>query len=113
MSRFFREWLGLEGFGGFVNTPAFTAFAEGTDADVALYDDMVGEIEDMVGHYVWDSDGSYAALLTSNLVLRSRRGSPSSTAFRRGTGAPTFRASPRGSVRGFSRARPCSSKATK
>jgi len=69
VSRFFREWLGLEGFGGFVNTPAFTAFAEGTDADVALYDDMVGEIEDMVGHYVWDSDGSYAALLTSNLVF--------------------------------------------
>jgi hypothetical protein len=69
VSRFFREWLGLEGFGGFVNTPAFTAFAEGTDADVALYDDMVAEIDDMVAHYVWDSDGSYADLLTSNLVF--------------------------------------------
>jgi hypothetical protein len=74
VSRFFREWLGLEGFSGFVNTPAFTAFAQGTDADIALYDDMVEEIEDMVGHYVWDSDGSYADLLTSNLVFtRSSR----------------------------------------
>jgi hypothetical protein len=74
VSRFFREWLGLEGFSGFVNTPAFTAFAEGTDADVALYGDMVEEIEDMVAHYVWDSDGSYADLLASNLVFtRSAR----------------------------------------
>ena len=74
VNRFFREWLGLEGFSGFVNTPAFTAFAQGTDADVALYDDMVEEVDDMVAHYVWDSDGSYADLLTSNLVFtRSSR----------------------------------------
>jgi hypothetical protein len=69
VNRFFREWLGLEGFGGFVNTPAFTAFAEGSDADLGLYGEMVGEIEEMVGHYVWSSEGSYADLLTSNLVL--------------------------------------------
>ena len=69
VSRFFREWLSLVGFSGFVNTPAFTAFAEGTDADLVLYDDMVGEVDDMVTHYVWDSDGSYADLLTSNLVF--------------------------------------------
>jgi hypothetical protein len=69
VSRFFREWLGLQGFGGFVNTPAFTSFARGVGADVALYDDMVAEIEDMVAHYVWESEGSYADLLTSNLVF--------------------------------------------
>src|SRR6185503_5774767 len=69
VSRFFREWLGLEGFGGFVNTPAFTAFATGTNADVGLYDDMIAEVDDMVSHYVWDSGGSYAELLTSNLVF--------------------------------------------
>ena len=67
--RFFREWLSLEGFSGFVNTPAFTAFAEGTSANLALYDDMVAEIDDMVTHYVWNSEGSYADLLTSNLVF--------------------------------------------
>jgi hypothetical protein len=72
--RFFREWLGLEGFGGFSLDAAFGKFVETVETTPVLYDDAVWEIEELVEHYTFETPGSLRDLLESDLVLtRSRR----------------------------------------
>ncbi len=62
--RFWGEWLGMEGFSGFIDSAAFEAFSEGVDADDALLSAMQDETYDFIDHLTWDSDGSYADVLT-------------------------------------------------
>jgi hypothetical protein len=67
--RFYAEWYRLDIFGGFAQTPAFAAFADGVEATDALYQAMVAEIEALIDRYTWESEGSYADLLSSELAL--------------------------------------------
>jgi hypothetical protein len=67
--RFFREWLQLEEFGGFSLDRAFENFSGGLKATPELYDDAVWEVEQLVGHYTFDTRGSYPELLASDLIV--------------------------------------------
>jgi hypothetical protein len=72
--RFFEEWYHLPGFAGFASTPSFRAFAGDLEPDLELFDDMRAEVEALVAHSTWETDGDYAALLTSDLAfVRSPR----------------------------------------
>lgn len=67
--RFFRQWLGLDGFAGFAMDRPLERLSDGLDVSSALYSDAVWEIEELVGHYTFDEPGSYRELLTTNLIL--------------------------------------------
>jgi Protein of unknown function (DUF1592)/Protein of unknown function (DUF1588)/Protein of unknown function (DUF1595)/Protein of unknown function (DUF1585)/Protein of unknown function (DUF1587) len=67
--RFFREWLQLEEFGGFSLDRAFENFSGGLKPTVALYEDAVWEIEQLVGYYTYDTQGTYEQLLSSDLIV--------------------------------------------
>jgi hypothetical protein len=65
LHRFWGEWLGMEGFSGFIDSAAFEAFSEGVNADDALVSAMLDETYGFVDHLTWDSDGTYADVLTN------------------------------------------------
>ena len=67
--RLYSEWYRLDAFGGFATSPAFESFSDGVQADDALHEAMVAEIEALTDHYTWDTQGSYADLLSSDLIL--------------------------------------------
>ncbi len=67
--RFYAEWFRLEGFAGFARTPAFEAFADDIAADEALFEAMRAEVEALTDHYTWETEGSYADMLASDLVF--------------------------------------------
>jgi hypothetical protein len=67
--RFFRQWLGLDGFAGFAMDRPLERLSDGLDVSSALYSDAVWEVEELVGHYTFDEPGSYRDLLTTNLIL--------------------------------------------
>jgi len=69
--RFYREWLHLDGVAGFVDTPAFNAFAEGAGADDSLLTAMQEEIDLLTHYYTWETDGQFADLITSNRSFTS------------------------------------------
>ena len=72
--RFFEEWYQLRGFAGFASTRSFRAFAGGLAPDLELFGDMLDEFETLIAHTTFDTDGSYADLLTNNLAfVRSPR----------------------------------------
>ena len=71
---FFRQWLRLDGFEGFATDRAFETLSAPLKVEVTSYDDAVWEIEELVGHYTFDTDGRYPDLLLSDEILtRSRR----------------------------------------
>ena len=65
LHRFWGEWLGMEGFSGFIDSAAFEAFAEGVNADDELVTAIIDETYGFVDHLTWESDGSYADVLTN------------------------------------------------
>jgi hypothetical protein len=67
--RFFREWLQLDEFGGFSLDRAFENFSGGLKPTVQLYDDAVWEVEQLVGYYTFDTQGTYPELLASDLIV--------------------------------------------
>jgi hypothetical protein len=67
--RFFRQWLGLDGFAGFARDRSLERLSDGLDVSAALYSDAVWEIEELVAHYTFDEPGSYRDVLTTNLIL--------------------------------------------
>jgi hypothetical protein len=69
LREFWGEWLGISGFAGFIDSPAFRAFADGIDADDALFDAMSDETHALIEHFTWDADGSYRDVLTSPLYF--------------------------------------------
>jgi hypothetical protein len=69
VQRFFGDWYRLDIFGGFATTPAFETFASGVNTGDALYADAVAEVEALVQHHVFDTDGSYGDLLQSDVSL--------------------------------------------
>jgi hypothetical protein len=69
VQKFWHEWYHLEGFGGFVFTPAFSAFVDGADVDNDLHDEMVGELDALLDYYTYDAGGTYRDVLTTNLVF--------------------------------------------
>jgi hypothetical protein len=72
--RFFEEWYQLPGFAGFASTPSFRNFSEGVDPDLELFGDMLDEFDTLIEYTTFQSDGNYAALLTSDLAfVRSER----------------------------------------
>lgn len=66
---FFADWYRLDVFGGFATTPAFATFAQGVQADRSLYDAAVDEIRALISRFTFDSDGRYADLLNTDLVV--------------------------------------------
>jgi hypothetical protein len=72
--RFYEEWYQLPGFAGFASTPSFRNFSEGVNADLELFQDMLDEFDTLIDYTTWQTDGSYADLLTSDLAfVRSER----------------------------------------
>lgn len=69
IAAFFGEWLGLVGFAGFVDTPAFHAFRGKTPVNEALHDAMTTEVYGLINHHTWESDGTYSDLLQSPVVV--------------------------------------------
>jgi hypothetical protein len=69
VQRFWHEWYRLDGFGGFVFTPAFSVFVDGADVDDELHDEMVEELDSLVGYYTYETGGTYRDVLTTNLVF--------------------------------------------
>jgi len=69
LTRFWREWYQLDGFAGFVDTPAFNAFLEGDSADADLYADMLDEVDRLLDYYTFETDGSYRDVLSSPLIV--------------------------------------------
>ncbi len=67
LRRFWHEWYQLDGFSGFTSTPAFTAFLDGESVDDELYQDMLEELDQLVDHYTFETNGTYRDVLTSNL----------------------------------------------
>ena len=62
--RFYADWYRLDAFSGFAATAAFQAFADGQEVD---YADMVAEIEALTDHYTWDTEGTMADMVLSDL----------------------------------------------
>ncbi len=72
--RFYEEWYQLPGFAGFASTPSFRSFSEGVDPDLELFADMLDEFDTLIDYTTFQSEGNYAALLTSDLTfVRSER----------------------------------------
>jgi hypothetical protein len=69
LREFWGEWLGISGFAGFIDSAQFEAFADGVEADAALFEAMAGETHALIEHFTWDSDGSYRDVLTSPLYF--------------------------------------------
>jgi len=69
LGEFWGEWLGLSGFNGFIDSPAFRAFSEGVTADTALFGAMSDETHALIDHFTWDTAGSYRDVLTSRLFF--------------------------------------------
>lgn len=71
--QFWAEWLKLEKFTGFeVGRPAFQSLAAGTNLGVDGHDyyaDMVQEIHDLAGLFTFESPGSLADLLRTNVSV--------------------------------------------
>lgn len=57
--RFFRQWLGLDGFAGFAMDRPLERLSDGLDVSSALYSDAVWEVEELAGHYTFTEPGSY------------------------------------------------------
>ena len=64
LRRFWGQWLQIDGFSGFIDSAAFEAFSEGVNADEGLVTAMLDETYRFVDHHTWDSNGSYANVLT-------------------------------------------------
>jgi hypothetical protein len=69
---FYDEWFGLDVFTGFASSPAFATFAEGLDLETpdsrsALRAAMVEEVRALTDHHTWESPGSFADMLTTDL----------------------------------------------
>ena len=73
LREFWGEWLGISGFAGFIDSPQFEAFADGVDANSALFDAMADETHSFIEHFTWDTEGSYREVLTSPLYLSTSR----------------------------------------
>ena len=69
VQRFWHEWFRLEGFGGFVFTPAFSAFVEGADVDDTLHEEMVEELDTLLDYFTYETGGTYRDVLTTDLVF--------------------------------------------
>lgn len=69
VQRFWHEWFQLEGFGGFVFTPSFSAFVDGADVDDVLYEEMVEELDTLLDYFTYQAGGTYRDVLTTDLVF--------------------------------------------
>lgn len=70
--RFWDEWLQLGWLTVFPDTPAFQTFAEDTTVFDAGADHLVAaqqEVHDLTRHYTWETEGSLADLLLSDLSV--------------------------------------------
>jgi hypothetical protein len=54
LSTFWREWLGIAGFAGFIDSPAFRAFSQGVTANDALFSAMADETQALIDHFTWE-----------------------------------------------------------
>lgn len=69
LNKFWHEWFQLDGFAGFTSTPAFEAFRDDIEADDALYQAMLDEVDELTRYYTYETAGTYRDVLNSNLVF--------------------------------------------
>ncbi|MDX2051179.1 MAG: DUF1588 domain-containing protein [Polyangiaceae bacterium] len=69
LRRFWGQWLGVEGFHGFVDTPAFRAFAGTPQPGAVLADALKQELWAMVNAFTWQGSGTLSDLFTTTDVF--------------------------------------------